>query len=145
MFTPRPVICRIRSPPRLRAMSTKAYIVPLDPQNPVSGVVPSVDTAALWAKLPRSQKLTKVGSSYLFYGTPGKDVAALASLGEGFANKTGNECRERIRKAVGSGVKTVKALGEGVSEAVVDISQDPHAVGEISLPLRIKSCSDHIV
>lgn len=126
-------------------MSTKAYIVPLDPQNPVSGVVPSVDTAALWAKLPRSQKLTKVGSSYLFYGTPGKDVAALASLGEGFANKTGNECRERIRKAVGSGVKTVKALGEGVSEAVVDISQDPHAVGEISLPLRIKSCSDHIV
>lgn len=116
-------------------MSTKAYIVPLDPQNPVSSVVPSVDTAALWAKLPPSQKLTKVGSSYLFYGIPERDVAALASLGEGFANKTGNECRERVRKAVGSGVKKVKAFGEGISEAIVDISQDPHAAGEISLLL----------
>ncbi|KAL4070318.1 cytosol aminopeptidase family, catalytic domain-containing protein [Scleroderma citrinum] len=108
-------------------MSTKAYIVPLDPQNPTSNVVPSVDTAALWAQLPPSKKLTKVGSSYLFYGTLGNDLAALASLGEGFANKTGDERRERIRKAVGSGVMKVKAFEEGISEAIVDISQDPHA------------------
>ncbi|KAL4070320.1 cytosol aminopeptidase family, catalytic domain-containing protein [Scleroderma citrinum] len=108
-------------------MSTKAYIAPVDPQNPTSNVVPSVDTAALWAKLPPSKKLAKVGSSYLFYGTPGNNVAALASLGEGFANKTGDERRERIRKAVGSGVKKIKAFGEGISEAIVDISQDPHA------------------
>ncbi|KAL4071620.1 cytosol aminopeptidase family, catalytic domain-containing protein [Scleroderma yunnanense] len=108
-------------------MSTKAYIAPVDPQNPSSDVVPLVDTAALWAKLPPSKKLTKVGSSYLFYGTLDNDLAALASLGEGFANKTGDERRERIRKAVGSAVKKVKAFEEGISEAIIDISQDPHA------------------
>ena len=112
-------------------MSTRAYIVPLDPQNPTSGVVP--DPATLWARLPPSQKLTKVGSSYLFYGTPGTDVTALSSLGEGFANKTGDERREHVRKAVGSGIKKVKVFREGISEAIVDISQDPHAAGETTL------------
>ncbi|KAG6329095.1 hypothetical protein ID866_9995, partial [Astraeus odoratus] len=99
----------------------------LDPQNPTSNIVPSVNTAELWAKLPPSKKVAKVGSAHLFYGVPNRDVAALVSLGEGFANKSGHARRELVRKAVGSGVKEVKGLGEGVSEAVIDASQDPHA------------------
>ncbi|KIN94418.1 hypothetical protein M404DRAFT_35047 [Pisolithus tinctorius Marx 270] len=108
-------------------MSTKAYIVPIDPQNPTSSAVPTVDPAVLWSKLPPSQKPAKVGSSHLFYGVPGNNVTALVSLGEAFPDKKGNARREVVRKAVGSGVKSVKTLGEGVSEAVIDVSLDPHA------------------
>ncbi|KAI6101506.1 cytosol aminopeptidase family, catalytic domain-containing protein [Pisolithus croceorrhizus] len=108
-------------------MSAKAYIIPIDPQNPTSSVVPPVDPAVLWSKVPPSQKPAKVGSSHLFYGVPGNNVTALISLGEAFPTKKGNARRELVRKAIGSGVKSVRTLGEGVSEAIVDISLDPHA------------------
>ncbi|KAF9237072.1 cytosol aminopeptidase family, catalytic domain-containing protein [Melanogaster broomeanus] len=108
-------------------MSSKAYIVPLDPQNPGRNVTPSLNPATLWATLPPTQKPAKVGTSHLFYGTSGNNVTALVSLGDGFETTQGNARREVIRKAVGSGVKSVKGLGDGVSEAVVDASADPHA------------------
>ncbi|KAI6136054.1 cytosol aminopeptidase family, catalytic domain-containing protein [Pisolithus sp. B1] len=108
-------------------MSAKAYIIPVDPQNPTSTAVPPADPAVLWSKIPPSQKPAKVGSSHLFYGVPGNNVTALISLGEAFPTKKGNARRELVRKAIGSGVKSVKTLGEGVSEAIVDVSLDPHA------------------
>lgn len=52
------------------------------------------------------------------------------SLGEAFGTKKDDARREIVRKAVGSGVKSIKALGEGISEAIIDTSTDPHAAGE---------------
>ncbi|KIK94396.1 hypothetical protein PAXRUDRAFT_828052 [Paxillus rubicundulus Ve08.2h10] len=108
-------------------MSSKAYIIPVDPQNPGLGAASNVNPAILWATLPPTQKPAKVGTSHLFYGTGGNDVTALVSLGEGFETTQGDARREIIRKAVGSGVKSVKGLGDGVSEAILDASTDPHA------------------
>ncbi|KAG0692631.1 cytosol aminopeptidase family, catalytic domain-containing protein [Suillus ampliporus] len=98
-------------------MSSKAYIVPVDPQHPAGNAAPGVNPATLWSSLPQAQKPAKVGTSHLFYGTPALDVTALVSLGEGFDSKSGDARREIVRKAVGSGVKSVKGLGDGVSEA----------------------------
>lgn len=111
----------------LRTMSSKAYIVPVDPQHPAGNAAPGVNPATLWSSLPQAQKPAKVGTSHLFYGTPALDVTALVSLGEGFDSKSGDARREIVRKAVGSGVKSVKGLGDGVSEAVIDASTEPHA------------------
>jgi len=36
-----------------------------------------------------------------------------------------------IAVPVGGGVKSIKALGEGISEVLIDASTDPHAAGEI--------------
>lgn len=116
-----------RSSVLLRTMSSKAYVVPIDPKNPAGNAAPGVNPASLWSSLPQTQKPAKVGTSHLFYGTPAFDVTALVSLGEGFDSKTGDVRREIVRKAIGSGVKSVKGLGDGVSEAVIDASTDPHA------------------
>lgn len=123
---------RARSISTVRSMSSKAYVVPLDPANPGQNVASNVNPAALWATLPPSNKPPKAGTSHLFYGVnEGTNVAALVSLGEAFEAKKGDARREIVRKAVGSGVKSVKALGEGISEAIIDVSTDPHAAGEI--------------
>ena len=53
------------------------------------------------------------------------------SLGDAFEAKKGDARREIVRKAVGSGVKGIKVLGEGISEAFVDAATDPHAAGEL--------------
>ncbi|KAJ8584088.1 hypothetical protein M405DRAFT_827455 [Rhizopogon salebrosus TDB-379] len=108
-------------------MSSKAYVVPIDPKNPGGNAAPGVNPASLWASLPQAQKPAKVGTSHLFYGTPMPDVTALVSLGDGFDSKTGDARREIVRKAVGSGVKSIKGLGDGISETVIDASTDPHA------------------
>jgi aminopeptidase len=44
--------------------------------------------------------------------------------------------REIVPKAVGSGIKSVKGLGDGVSEAVIDASTDSHAAGKIQFNLH---------
>jgi aminopeptidase len=121
------------SPALLRSMSSKAHIIPVDPKNPGLSAASNLNPAVLWATLPPTQKPAKVGTSHLFYGTGGNDVTALVSLGEGFETKQGDARREIIRKAVGSGVKSVKGLGDGVSEAILDASTDPHAAGEIKI------------
>ncbi|KAF8548068.1 hypothetical protein OG21DRAFT_1449621 [Imleria badia] len=109
-------------------MSSKAYVVPLDPNNPGQNATSNVNPASLWATLPPTQKPAKVGTSHLFYGASGgTDVTALVSLGDAFEAKKGDARREIVRKAVGSGVKGIKALGEGISEAFIDASTDPHA------------------
>jgi aminopeptidase len=54
------------------------------------------------------------------------------SLGEGFEGKTGDARRELVRKAVGSGVKQVKELGDGAKDIIVDASTDAHAAGKPS-------------
>ncbi|KAG2364786.1 leucine aminopeptidase [Suillus spraguei] len=108
-------------------MSSKAYVVPVDPKNPAGNAAPGINPASLWSSLPQAQKPAKVGTSHLFYGTPAFDVTALVSLGESFDSKTGDVRREIVRKAIGSGVKSVKGLGDGISETIIDASADPHA------------------
>ncbi|KAH0837767.1 cytosol aminopeptidase [Lanmaoa asiatica] len=113
-------------------MSSKAYVVPLDPQNPGQNAASNINPATLWETLPPSKKPAKVGTSHLFYGASGgTDVTALVSLGDAFEAKRGDARREIVRKAIGSGVKSIKAFGEGVSEAIIDASTDPHAAGKI--------------
>ena len=116
----------------IRSMSSKAYVVPLDPKNPGQNAAPNVDPATLWGILPPTKKPARVGTSHLFYGANGgRDVAALVSLGDAFEAKKGDARREVVRKAVGGGVKSIKTLGEGISEVLIDASTDPHAAGEI--------------
>ncbi|KAG0700262.1 hypothetical protein DFH29DRAFT_876689 [Suillus ampliporus] len=74
---------------------------------------------------------TSFGTFYLFHGTPALDATALLFLGEGFESKSSDARREIVCKAVGSAVKSVKGLGDGASETVVDASTDPHAAGQI--------------
>ena len=116
----------------IRSMSSKAYVVPLDPKNPGQNAASNLNPATLWGTLPPTKKPAKVGTSHLFYGTSGgTDVTALVSLGDAFEAKKGDARREVVRKAVGSGVKSIKVLGEGISEAFIDASTDPHAAGEM--------------
>ena len=122
----------------IKAMSTKAYVLPIDPTSqptPASGVLPSVDPIELWNTAPKGSKPPKVGTTRIFYNTPRADqgsvnATALVSLGDGFEGKTGDARRELVRKAVASGVKQVKDLGDGVKDIVVDASKDAHAAGK---------------
>lgn len=115
-----------------RSMSSRAFVVPLDPANPGQNAASNVNPTALWTTLPPSNKPAKAGTSHLFYGASGgTDVTALVSLGEAFEAKKGDARREIVRKAVGGGVKSIKALGQGISEAIIDASTDPHAAGEL--------------
>ncbi|KAF7976200.1 hypothetical protein HWV62_7380 [Athelia sp. TMB] len=113
----------------LSNMSTKAFIVPIDPAAPSSQSPSGVDAAKLWSTVPKSQKTPKVGSTRTFYDTPAGDanVTTLVSLGEGFEGKAGPGKRELVRKAIGSAVKDVKALVDGETSVAIDASSDPHA------------------
>jgi len=71
-------------------MSSKGYIIPVDPKNSAGNAAAGVDPASMWASLPQGQKPAKVSTSHLFYGTPRQDVTALVSLGDGFESKTGD-------------------------------------------------------
>lgn len=136
---------RYTSPLAIRSMSSKAYVVPLDPAKPGQTATSNLDPVSLWGKLPPSKKPAKEGTAHLFYGASGgTNVTALASLGDAFEAKKGDTRREIVRKAVGGGVKSIKALGEGVSEAVIDASTDPHAAGEIPDALYIRLVSLYV-
>ncbi|EIW87422.1 leucine aminopeptidase [Coniophora puteana RWD-64-598 SS2] len=104
-------------------MSSKAYVLPVNPEAPTSSVA-DVDAGKLWAQIPL-KKTPKAGTTHTFY--PQAGVTSLVSLGEKFANKKGDDKREVVRRAVGGGVKDLKRLGNAVSEVVVDASEDPHA------------------
>ena len=112
-------------------MSTKAYILPIDPNSPSSQSVPNLDPAKLWSTVPWGKKTPKVGTTRVFYNSPsgGSDVTALVSLGEEFGAKKGDAKREVVRKAVGSAVKDLKGLVEGDITVSIDASADPHAAG----------------
>ena len=122
----------------IKAMSTKVYVLPIDPTSqpaPASGVLPSVDPIELWNTAPTGSKPPKVGTTRVFYNTPranqgSTNATALVSLGEGFEGKTGDARRELVRKAVASGVKQAKELGDGAKDIVVDASEDAHAAGK---------------
>ncbi len=122
-------------------MSTKVFILPIDPTSePGSATVLSIDPVELWNTAPTGSKPPKVGTTRIFYNTPcaladqgNTNATAVVSLGEGFDKKTGDVRRELVRKAVGSGVKQVKELGDGTKDIVVDASTDAHAAGEPSL------------
>lgn len=113
-------------------MSTKAYIVPIDPKAPSSqSAVPNLDPAKLWSTVPVGKKVPKTGTTRLFYDVPsGKSVTALVSLGDVYASQKGDQKREVVRKAIGSAVKDVKALMEDEIKVTVDASADPHAAGK---------------
>ncbi|TFY74906.1 hypothetical protein EWM64_g9107 [Hericium alpestre] len=109
-------------------MSSNIYVLPVTKGS--APAVQGVDPAKLWAATPASSK-TKVGTTRVFYDTPagkeGTNVTALVSLGDGFERKTGDARRELVRKAVGSGVKEVKGLGDGEKKIAIDASADAHA------------------
>ena len=112
-------------------MSTKAYILPIDPTSPSSQSIPNLDPAKLWSTVPWGKKTPKVGTTRVFYNTPsgGSDVTALVSLGDEFDTKKGDAKREVVRKAVGSAVKDLKGLVESEAAVSIDASADPHAAG----------------
>ncbi|THH12680.1 hypothetical protein EW146_g7465 [Bondarzewia mesenterica] len=112
--------------------STAVFILPVDPKGQAgSQVVPNVDPLKLWSTTPAGSKAPKTGSTRIFYDTPAGEqstnVTAVVSLGEGFDKKKGDARKEIVRKAVGSGVKQVKELGDGEKKVSVDASADPHA------------------
>lgn len=122
-----------RSSPLVRTMSS-FYVLPVDPSAPSASAATGVDATKLWKSTPSAfeSKPASLGTTHLFYGAPKENtVTALASLGDKFAQKKGDARREAVRKAVASGVKKVRDLGEGVqgSKVVVDASADPHAAG----------------
>ena len=129
----------VRSCSSIKTMSTKVFVLPIDPASkPGSGILPSVNPVELWNTAPTGSKPPKVGTTRIFYNTPPADqgkinATAVVSLGEGFDGKTGDARRELVRKAVGSGVKQVKELGDGAKDIVIDASADAHAAGEPSL------------
>jgi len=133
----------------IKAMSTKVYVLPIDPTSqpsPASGVLPSVDPIELWNTAPTASKPPKVGTTRIFYNTPRAEqgninATALVSLGGGFEAKTGDARRELVRKAVASGVKQVRELGDGARDIVVDASEDAHAAGKLYLDVCKKSSS----
>ncbi|RXW19728.1 hypothetical protein EST38_g6122 [Candolleomyces aberdarensis] len=106
-------------------MSSAALIVPYDPQATGQSVA-GVNPAQLWSLTPSGDKAPKAGTTRTFYNTPESKTTTISSIGEGFANKSAEVKRELVRKSVGSAVKELKAY-EGVKEAVVDASLDPHA------------------
>ncbi|EPQ61358.1 hypothetical protein GLOTRDRAFT_125077 [Gloeophyllum trabeum ATCC 11539] len=112
-------------------MSSTAFIIPVDPKQPSSKAIPSLDLGRLWSAVPSGPSAPKVGTTRIFYNTPAEkdasNVTALASLGDTFSEKTGDARKELVRKAVGSAVKKVKELGEGLNEVAIDASIDPHA------------------
>ncbi|EPT02578.1 hypothetical protein FOMPIDRAFT_1059138 [Fomitopsis schrenkii] len=115
------------------------YVLPVDPKSP-STTAANVDATALWnlTLSAKSSKPVTIGTTRIFYDTPrgtdSKDVTALTNLGDKWATKTGDDRREVVRKAVGSAIKAVKALGDEVDgETVfVDASADPHAAAVAS-------------
>jgi len=107
-------------------MSTKTYILPIDPEALTSHPTSQLDAAKLWSTIPASKKTLKVGSTRVFYGAP-LYMGAIVSLGEDFGGKKGDARREVIRKAVGSAVKEVKDLVEAQTAVSIDASADPHA------------------
>ncbi|OBZ79403.1 Cytosol aminopeptidase [Grifola frondosa] len=124
----------------LRAMSS-IYVLPIDPVAPSSEAVPNLDTAKLWASAPSSTKPPKVGTTRIFYDAPSAgDVTALTSLGDKFSTNKDDDKRELVRKAIGSAVKKVKELGEGVEgrTVTVDASADPHAAAVAALLAEYK-------
>ena len=133
------------STPARRTIATtnprlNVYVLPVDPKAPSAPAAANVDAAALWRSTPAANrsKPPKAGTTRIFYDTPrgtdSKDVTALASLGDKWATKAGDERREVIRKVIGNAVKAVKALGEDVDgeTVLVDASADPHAAGTSS-------------
>lgn len=60
----------------------------------------------------------------------------MVSLGEIFERKKGDERREIVRRAVGSGVKQVKGLWEGEKVVKVDSREDAHAAGTFPVHTR---------
>ncbi|KAH9913521.1 leucine aminopeptidase [Fomitopsis serialis] len=132
------LLARSSNLPRRTLSTTRSrsavYILPVDPQSPSSPVT-DVDAAALWnsAPAPKDKKAAKAGTTRIFYDTPnggkGKDITALTSLGDKWTSKSDEQKREVVRRAVGSAIKAVKALGDGVDgeTVLVDASADPHA------------------
>jgi len=119
----------------IKTMATKVFVLPIDPASQsASGVLPEVNPTELWNTTPTGSKPPKVGTARIFYNTPRADqgnvnATAIVSLGDGFDKKSGDARRELVRKAVGSGVKQVKELGDGAKDIVIDASQDAHAAG----------------
>jgi aminopeptidase len=106
-------------------MSSSALVLPFEPSGSSKNVA-GVDPAQLFSLVPSGEKAPKTGTTRTFYNTPEGKTTSITSLGEGFANKPTDVKRELVRKSVGSAVKELKAH-EGVTEAQIDASADPHA------------------
>ena len=130
-------------------MSTKVFVLPIDPTSQGLSPLTTVDPVELWSTVPTASKPAKVGTTRFFYNTPpsqpgNSDATAVVSLGEGFDKKSGNARRELVRKAIGSSIKQIKELGDGEKHVVVDASKDAHAAG-LSNTGFSRNCKTHSI
>ncbi|KAG1750205.1 hypothetical protein EDB19DRAFT_1678900 [Suillus lakei] len=65
-------------------MSSKAYLVPVDPKNPAGIAAPGVNPVTLWSSLPQPQKPAKVARPTSSMGLPHSMSPRLCHLGRGF-------------------------------------------------------------
>lgn len=106
----------------VRQMSTNAHVIPFNPEKPATA-----DAARLWATAYRAEKAPKVGTARTLYGAgPDGGHAVLSALGAGFAKERPDAKRERVRKAVGAAVKSVKEL-EDLAKLTIDTAGEPQA------------------
>jgi len=120
----------IRSSARASSSTSKpgVHVYPIDPAaTPSTSQHTPANLLKLWGSALTGPKPPAAGTTRLLYGNNG--TTALASLGNKFAQTTGNSRRERIRSAVGGAVQAICAQEvEGV-DVFVDSSLDPHASG----------------
>lgn len=108
-------------------MSISALLLPFDPSGQPRAVC-GIEAQNLWISTPSGEKPPKVGTTRTFFNTPWGKTTTISSLGDKFAAKKGNERRELVRKAIGAGIKDLKAF-DGLKEVLVDALADPHAAG----------------
>ena len=107
-------------------MSTTAHIIPYDPE---SSKLATAEAAKLWATAYRAEKAPKVGTARTFYGAgPEGGHAVVSALGAGYAKEAPDARKERVRKAVGAAVKSVKGL-EDLAKLTVEAADEPQAAG----------------
>ncbi|EED85725.1 predicted protein [Postia placenta Mad-698-R] len=130
-----PVACRVALRATVAPPRSAVYVFHVDPRAHPRHTSVGVDAESLWSTTPAAaaSKPAKACTTHVSYDTPSekgaRNVTALTSLGDKFAEKAEKERREVVRKAVGSAVKQVRALGEGVhgQTVFVDASADPRA------------------
>lgn len=107
--------------------SSSGLLLPFDLSGE-SQRIRGVSPQEFWKGTPSGDKPPQVGTTRTFFEAPPGTTTTISSLGDKFSQKKGAERRELVRKAVGAGIKDLKAF-DGITEVLVDASLDPHAAG----------------
>ncbi|XP_006461537.1 hypothetical protein AGABI2DRAFT_118415 [Agaricus bisporus var. bisporus H97] len=105
--------------------SSSGLLLPFDPSGE-SQRIRGVSPQEFWKGTPSGVKSPRVGTTRTFFEAPPGTTTTISSLGDKFSQKKGAERRELVRKAVGAGIKDLKAF-DGITEVLADASLDPHA------------------